>query len=428
MQPNIDEIKLSEVIFDSVIYPRKNHDPALVQKYAEVLPEIELKQNFISVASDNKLLDGKHRWLAYRKTYENADPIIKVFRYNVSTPHEQLKLATELNNQHGWQLTDSDKKITAISLHNYGNTDKEIAAMLSVGDKKVAAWLKETKEDEQDKQNELIFDMYLASYTQTEIAETVGLPQQTVADQLKVLPEKRYNDKPVKLLAEFEDEDFTAPLFNVWSFGKKTNITSHFGNSEQRIVENLLYLYTNPFDIVFDPFAGGGSTIDVCQKRLRRYFVSDRKPIVEREKEIRLLDIAQELPSLHNRWSDVTLTYLDPPYWKQAEGKYSNDPEDLANMPLEQFTKTLIDIVNRIATKQKQGIIALLIQPTQWKSENKDFTDHVMDVLKGVNLKVENRVSCPYSTEQYNAQQVEWAKENRKLLVISRELIIWEIK
>jgi hypothetical protein len=125
------------------------------------------------------------------------------------------------------------------------------------------------------------------------------------------------------------------PLYNVWSFAKKSSNVEHFGNSEQRILENLLYLYTEPFDIVLDPFAGGGSTIDVCKRRLRRYWVSDRKPIVEREQEIRQLDIAQNLPPLHNRWSDVTLTYLDPPYWRQAAGKYSDDAEDLGNMPLD---------------------------------------------------------------------------------------------
>jgi site-specific DNA-adenine methylase len=54
--------------------------------------------------------------------------------------------------------------------------------------------------------------------------------------------------------------------------------SQHFGNSEVRWLDNLLYLYTQPFDIVVDPFAGGGSTIDVCKKRFRRYWVSDRKP------------------------------------------------------------------------------------------------------------------------------------------------------
>jgi hypothetical protein len=56
-------------------------------------------------------------------------------------------------------------------------------------------------------------------------------------------------------------------------------------------VDNLLYLYTKPFDMVLDPFAGGGSTIDICKRRFRRYMVSDRKPIVEREKEIRKHDL-----------------------------------------------------------------------------------------------------------------------------------------
>ena len=58
-------------------------------------------------------------------------------------------------------------------------------------------------------------------------------------------------------------------------------------------VDNLLYFYTQPFEIVVDPFAGSGSTIDVCQKRLRRYWVSDRKPIPERAHEIRLWDMTE---------------------------------------------------------------------------------------------------------------------------------------
>jgi hypothetical protein len=56
-------------------------------------------------------------------------------------------------------------------------------------------------------------------------------------------------------------------------------------------VDNLLYLYTKPFDIVLDPFAGGGSTIEVCKKRFRRKMFSDHKPIVERETEIRQYDL-----------------------------------------------------------------------------------------------------------------------------------------
>jgi len=72
-----------------------------------------------------------------------------------------------------------------------------------------------------------------------------------------------------KKIANFQD-DFAPPLYDIWSFSKLTNEVEHFGNTEARIVENLLYLYTQPFDVVVDPFAGGGSTIDVCFKRMRR--------------------------------------------------------------------------------------------------------------------------------------------------------------
>ena len=167
------------------------------------------------------------------------------------------------------------------------------------------------------------------------------------------------------------------------------------------------------------------------RKRFRRCWAGDRKPIIEREEEIRKLDIVTDLPPLHNRWSDVTLTYLDPPYWRQAEGKYSNDPEDLANMSLDKFTEALANVVNRIAAKQTHGVIALLMQPTQWKSDGRAFVDHVLHLVNAANpkrLTLGNRIWCPYSTEQYNAQQVGWAKENKELLVLTRELIIWRVK
>jgi len=127
----------------------------------------------------------------------------------------------------------------------------------------------------------------------------------------------------------------------------------------------------------------------------------------------------------------VALTYLDPPYWKQAEGQYSKDAEDLANMSLEDFTNNMVEIVRRIGEKQRSGsVVALIIQPTQWKAEGRQFTDHVFDIVRGVSkttkLKVANRVHCPYQTEQCTPQMVEWAKENKELLVLSRELVIWK--
>ena len=178
--------------------------------------------------------------------------------------------------------------------------------------------------------------------------------------------------------------------------------------------------------MVVDPFAGGGSTIDISKKRFRRYFVSDRKPIVEREKEIRQHDLTTGLLK-PPQWKDVKLVYLDPPYWKQAENQYSKDPQDLANMELPEFNTVLEGLVSAYAKKLSDAYIALIIQPTQWKSPERQFVDHVGDLLRSVKLPVEMRYSVPYESQQCTAQMVDWAKSNRRCLVLTREIIVWRV-
>lgn len=418
-------MNVTDVVYREDLYPRIKPDAATIQRYAEnleILPPIEINQN-------NILIDGFHRWTAHRKAEVQT---IEATITETASEAEVYALAIQRNAAHGLQMNEQDKRKAAIRLYGSGTgLDKAtIARVLSVSRRSINGYLSDTDKDMREERKRRIFDMWLSSATLDEIADETGFSKASLSQELEVCSLLERLPKANKVAAEFADEGFTPPLFNVWTFAKKTNAVSHFGNSEQRIVDNLLYLYTEPFDIVLDPFAGGGATIDVCKRRLRRYWVSDRKPIVEREQEIRLLDVAEHLPPLNNRWSDVTLTYLDPPYWRQAAGKYSQDAADLANMPLDQFTETLAGIVKRISTKQTRGVIALLIQPTQWSADDRQFTDHVSDLIHAVGNKrlvLENRVSVPYATEQYNAQQVEWAKANRKLLVITRELIIWRL-
>lgn len=419
------EVPLSEIIYREDLYPRIKSNPQVIQRYAdniEVLPPIEVNQN-------NILIDGFHRWTAHRKVEAVT---INVAITETKSEAELYGLAIKRNANHGLQLSEADKKSDAIRLYNSGQdwSKKDIADILSVSLRTINNYLHDTDKQLRKERKQKIFDMWLACYTQQEIADSVGLTRDQVQSQIDTFVDFGNVTDLHKSLPFHLDKDFIKPLFNVWKFAKVSNKLNHFGRSEQAILDYLLYLYTKPFDIVLDPFAGGGATIDVCQYRLRRYWTSDRKPIVEREDEIRKLDITQELPPLNKRWSEAALTYLDPPYWRQAQGQYSEDKEDLANMSLEDFTKSMVNIIKQIASKQSKGVIAMLMQPTQWNADNREFTDHVFDIIQGVGnkkLTVENRVFCPYSTEQANAQMVSWAKENNKLLVISRELVIWKL-
>jgi DNA-binding XRE family transcriptional regulator len=421
-----EQIKLSAIIFDEGLYPRiEGHDPATVQTYARDMEQIEAAGKLISINADGILLDGRHRMLAYKTRADGADPEIMVYRYAISSKLESFRLACELQDR-GFALNNNDRQASAKKLYALGNQSQaDIAKVLGVSKQTISAWLSRTIKEEKETKKKKAREMWLACATQEEIAEAVGVPRTTIDDW-----SADFAESPEDGLSAFPP-GFTPPIYNVWKKQTKTNAVSHFGNSEVEWLENLLYLYTNPASIVVDPFAGGGSTIDACKKWSRRYYVSDRKPIVAREHEIRLHDLTTGLPSV--RWKDVDLVYLDPPYWKQAEGQYSEDPTDLANMKLEQFNTALAGIINGFAKKlkdsasDKPAYIALIIQPTQWKAPERQFTDHIGDMLRAVKLPVDMRYSVPYESQQCTAQMVEWAKAAKRCLVLTREIIVWGV-
>ena len=127
--------------------------------------------------------------------------------------------------------------------------------------------------------------MWMACHSQDEIAGAVDLSQLAVSEQCEGFTSSVFKNQTSKSAAE-HTTDFKPPLYNVWKWQEKTDAPEHFGNSEPTLLDNLLYFFTQPFDVVVDPFAGGGSTIDVCKKRFRRYWVSDRKPIAARADQI----------------------------------------------------------------------------------------------------------------------------------------------
>lgn len=477
---DIKTIRVSDVIFREDLYPRIETSATIVQKYAEdlsVLPPIEVNEL-------SELIDGWYRWTAHRKKAVEMIEVVVTPTMPPEDPRELnaedraeaeeerhkssdaklLELAIERNAQHGHQLSTQDKKRIARNIYRAANADdrgakkQRLARLLSMSYETINRWLSRIDKDTIEERNAAVQDLYLQCYTQEEIGSAVGMPRQTVDDllleickcRIPAIPGLFAEDLPddsslekvkreaeavrgekivISNLANAEhNTDFEVPLYNIWKQQKKTVGSEHFGNSEIRLVDNLLYLYTKPFDVVVDPFAGGGSTLDICKKRFRRCYLSDRNPIDERKKEIRKLDLVVDgLPDLRKRWSEVRLVYLDPPYWIHAAGEYSNDPTDLANMSLDQFTETLAGIIIGFAKKLTNARIALLIQPTQWKAPEKQFTDHVGDMLRAVKLPVDMRFSVPYESQQYTPQMVDWAKDNKSCLVLTREIVVWRV-
>lgn len=85
--------KVKDIVFREDLYPRINTSPETVQKYAanlDVLPPIEVNQH-------TELIDGWHRWTAFKKE-KRADIPITVTQ--TKSDAHLLELAIERNAAH----------------------------------------------------------------------------------------------------------------------------------------------------------------------------------------------------------------------------------------------------------------------------------------------------------------------------------------
>jgi DNA modification methylase len=100
-------------------------------------------------------------------------------------------------------------------------------------------------------------------------------------------------------------------------------IPGYKGATPSYIIWNLLQRYTKPKDLVIDPCAGSGTTLDVARDLNRRALGYD---LVPTRKDIFRVD-ARKLP-LENAKADFV--FIDPPYSTNIE--YSKDPRCIGKL------------------------------------------------------------------------------------------------
>jgi len=407
---NIKKVKIEGIIFREDLYPRFEPNQQLIKKYSEsleYLPPIKIDQH-------NILIDGFHRLKAHELIKENS---IKVEIIEVKSERELKQLAYKWNSNHGLQLTNEEKKQYAIEMIGE-STSKDLVNILSVNIKSINRWTKNKRELLKKEKNRRIIEEYLRAWnTQESIVKLLGIPQQTISDIIDKITENGQMSK----IGNLNSSLF---LYNIWNTSAG-NKTEHFGSFPKVFMDNLLHFHTKPLDIVYDPFCGDGITIDSCKKIYRRYYCSDLIMKPGRESDMKERAIQEGYP---NDLQKPQLVFLDPPYWKQSEGKYSKSKKDLSNVSLEEFYEILKSFLNELM-KRKIEKIAIIIQPTQYKNDF-IFEDHIFKFHEILckNYFIEMRYILPYSTQQYNAQMVNKAKKENKCLVLNRDLVIWRLK
>jgi len=407
-------MKCADIRFVKELYPRlKPHDD-VVERYRDALDQLPP----ITVARDGILVDGYHRWQAHVR--EGVDEIAAENLGNLSDA-EIVRESIKRNSSHGQQLDRKDKQRMAGQLwQTLAHLDsaervKDIAELLAVSERSVQAWTKDARKAEREDMQARAWDMWLDCNTQRDIAEFVGVSVGTINEWCSENAKSRNLNEPPE----------SRQHFDIWQFAtadKDDGQQSYFGAVPPQVLENLLWFYTEAGDIVVDLFAGSGTTVDVAKKMGRRVWASD----------IRGNHYSPHL-LIHQHdagtgWPDdapkkASIVFLDPPYWKQAKGRYSNEPGELAEMELPEFRAAWSQVVK--AAMEHADRIAYIISPTQ--NEDGSVYDHAVDMtdpffLAGWNI--ERRIIVPYSTQQATGQQVTWARDNKRMLKLYRDLVV----
>ena len=217
--------------------------------------------------------------------------------------------------------------------------------------------------------------------------------------------------------------DFKPTPYDVWLFKHdRAYGTRYPGSIPAGIVANTLHYFTEPGDLVVDPMAGGGTTLDVAASLNRRCLGFDLSPS---RPEINLWNIAREpLPESAN---GCDLIFLDPPYHSMlrssyAEGSVSDHNQNDWKLVFERIfdhTKTAL---------RPGGCLAVLIANQTEKDipDGWGYVDHAFDLLQILikqGFLPQRRITCPMEGT-YRPDQIQKSRLNKRLLGQVRDLIV----
>jgi hypothetical protein len=417
------EMKLEDIRFVKELYPRLKPIDDVIERYRaaiDLLPPIV-------TARGGVLVDGYHRWQAHVR--EERQTIKAVDLGNLADA-EIVRESIKCNASHGQQLSAADKKALATKLWEpFAHLRKEarideIAALLSVTPRIVEIWTKDVRAAEKAAAEDRAYDLWLDCLSQREIAEIIGREFPAFADVEHTTIGRWFGAK-ANLFANAPPPE-SRQHFDIWQFqaaDDDAGAQSYFGALPPQVLENLLWFFTEPGDTVVDLFAGSGTMIDVAKAMGRRVWASD----------IRGNQYLAHLP-IHKHdatagWPEEApgkpdLLFLDPPYWKQAKGRYSSEPSELAEMDLDVFNAAWASIIVGAVKRAKR--IAYIISPTQ--NDDGSVIDHATAMLIPffqTGWRIERRIIVPYQTQRATDWQVNWARDNRRCLSLYRDLVVF---
>lgn len=461
-------MKVEDIILDEDIYPRQHTSQVTIESYAEALrsgakfPSIEVQKIKDGGVVRVIVLDGLHRVEAY-KLVNRAVIDARYWKDEVLDKVEALEdlriRSLQANLKHGLRIGERDIGYQATRIVEDRPLEKLkgigvfLAKKLDVTDTWISKLVGNVIRSRKQSRDSIIYGMSLSGWTQQEVAGVMGLSQPHVGEIIGKLPSQLFfkehesgmsdddiasqhsltlpvlwsillNGKSDLERFELLDLDNFPYLYDVWNFsGRDKRFGLEYpGNIPAGIVLNTLYYYTKQGDLVVDPMAGGGVTVDCCLAMGRKCRAYD---ITSVRKDIQINNILNGYPDVLKA---CDLVFVDPPYWSMRKEHYSKESvSSLSMKDYEAFISHLAGSSYKLL--KKGGYLAFLIQNQTGRDlEELSFIDWAfrsVEKFKQVGFEYIWRIACPQSMQTATPQHVDGAKRKKRLLGLVRDLLIF---
>lgn len=455
-------LPIDEVVWDPKIYPRQKWNTSTIERYVEALKAGDEFPAVVLEEGTSRLLDGKHRLEAHKKAER---PEIAVVWHMIPDGMSAKRYAAKLSARHGDRMSNADLKALAIEeceADPKGFDVKSFVKEMGVGESTVYDWVGHILSREKEQRQWSAVRLSMLGWTQQEIAGVLGIKQPTVSvdirdsesgvSNIRALARdrverheiaRRFNVSPTLVeaitLDELDDAQRLKRLsikvqpYDVWQFAGCHDLMgdAHPGRIPGELVCHVLYFYTKPGDLVVDPMAGSGTTLDACLlmgRKARGYDIDHRHDRVDVEQH----DLSTGWPE---SVAKASLIFWDPPYFDKMDsstigedGYIDGSVSKLTpDAYLEFFAKRFAEL--RAAVKPGTKLAFLM---SDWDPENaKDHREHpgiflwdYADLLRNTGWSLRRQIQTPLSTQQVHPDIVNKFRDGRRLARLERYLLV----
>jgi len=301
-------IPLSDIILDESVYPREKIDQKRVGIFAANIRDgfafdpIEV-QPHPNIIGKYRILDGVHRWSAYKATgVTELEVIIK----NLDGVNPLLYAASKAIGPK--QLSEEETKNTArrVFENNPKLSSSEIGKAIGRSRQAVDSYIADLRAVIQLQLDLKIFRMYRLGIPQERMAKRLGISQASINSHLSGMPglanlinadlsrgftvsqvalKHNWTEPMVWSLAlEGQDDQQRFKRLNwglrTWDHWEFNDCDRRFGDDwpgriPAQLIAHILYYFSRQNNLVFDPMGGGGVTPDACLAFHRRCWTLD---------------------------------------------------------------------------------------------------------------------------------------------------------